>query len=289
MSFFLWAGLFSLSFTWLFTLKLYTVERDAWWIVLLILGALFNSAALNGKTAFKSRDGKYTLLLLPLVITLFILPFPYNLGVILTIAGLIVLYLCRWMPFFSFISSGLIYSGAVLILQSPLGIFFTTLTSYSHSFYWLDGILSGLFSFLKLNMSYSQNSFYLLTINDLYSFPTTWDKLAFFPFLNILAGSLPLFYIFYAGKRKGRAFLKLFISGTAFLILRYAFMTGLFIYLMTFVKYHEDVCWVNIFWDIRAALLTLLPLIYILARLFPLKTMDGEKAVVFENAPFERR
>ena len=73
MSFFLWAGLFFLSFTWLFTLDLYTLERDTWWIISLALGILFNVAAFTGKTPFKSLDRKYYILLFPLILSLFIL------------------------------------------------------------------------------------------------------------------------------------------------------------------------------------------------------------------------
>ena len=71
MSFLLWTGLFLLSFTWLFNLNLYTSERDAWWIIPLVLGTLFNSAALKGKTSFISLDKKHVFLLIPLVLSLF--------------------------------------------------------------------------------------------------------------------------------------------------------------------------------------------------------------------------
>ncbi len=286
MSFFLWAGLFCLSFTWLFTLNLYTVERDSWWIILLVLGVLFNSIALRGKTTFYSIDRKYYLLPIPLIVSLLILPFPYHLGVILVLAGLLVLYTCCLAPFLSTLSAGLIFSGAVLIIQSPLGFLYTTFTSFSHSFYWLDAILAKVFAFLNLSVSYSQHEFYIQTIKDLYAFPTTWEKLAFFPLLNIWAGSIPLFYLFYDCKARGRGFIKLFLSGTTYLIIRYAFMIAFFLYLMTFVKYREDVCWINIFWDARITLLFYLPLVYFLCRIIPLKIRDGEKAFVFEKSPF---
>ena len=97
-----WSGLFCLSFTWLFTLDLYTLERDAWWVVLLVLGILCNSAACRGKVVLKVLDKKYLLLLVPLVLSLLILPFPYQLGIIVAIAGIIMLFLCPVIPFFSF-------------------------------------------------------------------------------------------------------------------------------------------------------------------------------------------
>jgi len=286
MSFFMWTGLFCLSFTWLFTLDLYTLERDSWWITLLSLGILFNSLALIGKTSFKSLDRKYYLLLIPLILSLLILPFPYHLGIILTIAGLLILLISSSIHILLPLSSGLILSGVILILQSPLGFLYTTFTSYSHNFFWLDGILYKIFAFFKLKVSYSQHSFYLQSIKDLYAFPTTWEKLAFFPLLNIWIACIPIFYLFSENKNKGVSFIKLIIFSIAYLIVRYVFMIFLFLYLMTFVKYREEVCRIDIFWDVRVTLLTFLPLIYLLYRIIPLKMKEGGEVFVFEKESF---
>ena len=97
MNFLLWSGLFCLSFTWLFTLDLYTLERDAWWVTLLAVGVLCNTAALRKKIVFNALDKKYLLLLIPLVICFLILPFPYHLGIIVTGAGLLILFFCPLM------------------------------------------------------------------------------------------------------------------------------------------------------------------------------------------------
>ena len=286
MSFLLWAGLFFLSFTWLFTLKFYTLERDAWWVTLLALGVLCTITALKGKSTFKTLERKYFLLLIPLMLSLYVLPFPYHVGIILTIAGLLILSFCPLLPSLSPLSSGLILSGVVLIIQSPLGYLYTIFTSYSHSFFWLDSILYRIFNFLNLKVSYSQHTFYIQTIKDLYAFPTTWEKLAFFPLLNIWVGSIPLLYIFSGQKSLGRSVIRLLFSGTAYLIVRYVFMISLFLYLMTFVQYKEEVCWINIFWDVRVTLLTFLPILYLLYKVIPLRIKDAGGVIVFEKVPF---
>ena len=286
MSFLLWAGLFSLSFSWLFTLDLYTLETDAWWITLIALGILCNTAALRGTITLNALDRKYYYLFFPLLLTLFIIPSPYHLGIILTMGGLFFLYLSPLLPPLITLSSGLILSGVVLILQSPLGFLYTTFTSYSHFLYWLDGILYKIFTFFNLNVSYSQHTFYFQTIKDLYAFPTTWEKLAFFPLLNILIGSIPLLYLFSEQKARVQGFTKLFLSGTVYLIIRYVFMIFLFLYLMTFVKYQEEVCWINIFWDVRITLLTFLPILYLLYKMIPLTLKEGGRVFVFQKHHF---
>ena len=251
------------------------------------LGILCTTAACKGKVVFNKLDKKYFLLLIPLMLCLLILPFPYQLGIIVTMAGIILLFLCPVIPFLSFIASGLILSGAVLIVQSPLGQLYATFTSYSHNFFWLDGILYRIFSFFDLKVSYSQHVFYIQTIKELYAFPTTWEKLAFFPMLSIWVGSIPLLYLF--SQQKTRDSLKLFFSGIVYLVVRYVFMVLVFLYLMTFVKYKEEVCRVDIFWDVRFTLLTFLPYIYLLCRVIPLKIKEGVRLFVYEKLPFSSR
>ena len=272
-SLFLWSGLLCLSFTWLFTLKLYTSEIDAWWITLLLAGIVLNAAGMRGKSSFKALDKKYLLLLIPLVLSLLIIPFPYSLGILVTIAGLLVLFLCPALPFLCAPASGLILSGVVLIIQSPLGHLYTVFTSYSRNIFWLDGILQRLFAFFSLQVFYSQHLFYIQTIKDLYAFPTTWDRLGFSPLLALWAGSIPLLYLF-SGQRKRDA-LKLFACGMVYSIARYVFLILLFLYLMTFVPYKEEVNRVHIFWDARVILLTFLPLVFLLCRCIPFKPRDA--------------
>jgi hypothetical protein len=287
MSCLLWSGLLCLSFTWLFTLDLYTLEKDAWWVTLLVLGVLFNTAALRGKIVFNALDKKYSLLLIPLVLCFLILPFPYHLGFIVTGAGLLILFLCPLVPLLSVLASGLIVSGVILIAQSPLGVLYTVFTSYSHNFFWLDGILYRLFSFLDLKVFYSQQVFYIQTIKDLYAFPTTWEKLALFPLLAIWVGSIPLCYLF--SQQKIKDTFKLFSAGTIYLTVRYVFMILVFLYLMTFVKYKEEVCRIDIFWDIRVTLLTFLPLIYVLNRIIPFTIKGGLHVLVYDKLAFSSR
>ena len=89
----LWSSLFCLSFTWLFTLNLYTRERSEWWLVLLVLGVVLPVVALRKKVTFPSPDRNYLLLVVPLILLLLVLPFPYQLGVALAMVGILSLAL----------------------------------------------------------------------------------------------------------------------------------------------------------------------------------------------------
>lgn len=270
MNILLWAGLFSLSCSWLFTLNLYTRERSAWWIVLVTAGVVLVVWSLRGRTVFASIDKKWFLLAVLLVLLLFLLPFPYQLGIILTLAGIFSFVLLPVASGLAFFSAGLILSGVVLILQIPLGFLYTTITSYSHHLFWFDGILYRIFYFFDLPVAYSQNTFYIQTIKDIYEFPTTWEKLAFFPIIAVWAGSIPFFYLFCSHRDRGRRFITFLLVGVAYVIVRYVFMILVFLYLMTFVEYREEVCWISIFWDIRITLFSFLPLIFLIGKSVPL-------------------
>jgi len=270
MNLLLWTGLFSLSLSWLFTLNLYTREGSAWWIILITAGVASVAASLRGSIGASSFDKKWLLLPVPLFLLLMVVPFPYLSGVLLILAGVFSLMLLPLTPVFAFLSSGLILSGAVLIVQSPLGFLYTTFTSYARTVFWCDGLLYRIFSFFDVPVSYSQNTFYVQTIKDLYDFPTTWDRLAIFPVIAIWIGSIPLLYIFSNRGERGRRFIKLLLVSGAYVIARYVLMILVFLYLMTFVEYREDVCWVNVFWDARVTLCSFLPLILLLGRTIPL-------------------
>jgi hypothetical protein len=222
---------------------------------------------------FKHTDYTCCLLFVPLAVSFFILPFPYNLGVILVSAGLGLVLLCQGLAFLSAPAAGLLLSGVTLIIQSPLGYLYTVFTSCSRNIFWLDGILQRLFTYFNLKVFYSQQLFYIQTIKDLYAFPTTWDRLGWFPLMAFWIGSVPLLYLFSA--HKNRDALKLFACGVVYSIARYVLMILLFLYLMTFVEYKQEINRVDIFWDARIMLLSFLPFMYLLCRVVPLRLQDA--------------
>ncbi len=288
MTLLVWAGLFCLSFTWLFTLGLYTAESDAWWIGLLGAGVLFNASAFAGRAVFKSLDKTFLFMCIPLLLCLMILPFPCNLGVIVTLSGILLLLLSKPVPPLAGPACGVLLSGVILLLQSPLGYLYTTFTSYSHYLYWLDPMFQKIFSFFDLDVAYSQHTLFIRTIKDVYAFPTTWEKLAVFPFISILVGSIPVFYLFSERTHRLRNIARLLFSGAVFVIVRYVFMILLFLYLMTFVEHGEEICRIDIFWNMKVTLLTFLPFMAIAHLFIPLKTGKQAVSISFEKESFPR-
>ncbi len=271
MSLLSWLGLVLLSCTWLFNAGMYLAAGASWWIALLVGGTACYAAAWARRELPLSFSARESLLAVPLLLFIAIVPFPYSLGAWVLLAGVLATLVCLRLPSLACVPCGLMVSGAILLVQSPLVYLYGTLTAYSHYFYWLDPLLKRIFEFLGLQVSYSQGAFYILTITNLYDFPTTWEKLGGFVFFAVLAGSLPLLYLVCESGRRGRTYLRLLAAGLAYLVVRYGFLIILFLYLMTFVKYKEEVCRMDVFWDVRIMLLSFLPLAYLLCRLVPLR------------------
>ena len=73
-----------LSCTWLFTLDLYTLERDTWWVVLLVFGILCTTAAWKGRLSLINST-KNIFSCSSLLCSAYFLPFPYQLGIIVVL------------------------------------------------------------------------------------------------------------------------------------------------------------------------------------------------------------
>jgi hypothetical protein len=271
----MWFALFFISMTWLFSIHMYVSEN--YWAVALLTAAgvaLASVALLKSKIDFASFNKKYYLLLLPLAISLVLLPFPYNLGVGLLFLGLCMVPLHPRWRWSSALSLGLFFSGAMLVIQSPIPHLYAVFTSKSHECSFLNPIIYPMLQFLDLPVSLSQGTVFVRMMRELYAFTTTWDKMALFPFLNLLVGGGILIWLFGRGdtvKRKAISLSSFLFVGVLYLIVRYIFMVLLFVNLMYFVGYYEDITKVYIFWSPAITAVTFLPFVFLAGKLFPLQ------------------
>jgi hypothetical protein len=271
----MWLALFLISISWLFSLPIYTPENYAAVALLIVAGVASASVALwKSKIDFAKFNKKYYLLLLPLGISWLLLHFPYNLGVSLLFIGLAIIPLhSRW-RWSSALTLGLFFSGAILIVQSAIPHLYAVFTSKSHSSSFLSPVVYQLLEYLKLPVSYSQGTVFVGTMRELYAFTTTWDKMALFLFLNLLVAGGILLWLFSreTAWRKKALSLSLFVIVSAiYLIVRYIFMVLLFVHLMYYVGYYEDISRVDIFWSAPVAAASFLPLLFLVWKLFPLR------------------
>ena len=271
----MWLALFLISISWLFSLPIYTPENYAAVAILIIAGVASASVALwKSKIDFTRFDKKYYLLLLPLAISWLLLHVPYNLGVSLLFIGLAIIPLhSRWRGF-SALTLGLFFCGAILIVQSAIPHLYAVFTSKSHSSSFLSPIVYQLLEYLKVPVSYSQGTIFVSTMRELYAFTTTWDKMALFLFLNLLVAGGILLWLFSKEATWSKKVLSLslfVIVGAIYVMVRYIFMVLLFVNLMYYVGYYENISRVSIFWSAPVAAASFLPLLFVVWKLFPLK------------------
>jgi hypothetical protein len=128
--------------------------------------------------------------------------------------------------------------------------------------------------FLKLPISYSQNTLYVRMMRQLHEFPTTWVKTGILPFLNLMVGGGLCYLLLTRSQELAKRVISLFyfiVAGFAYILVRYIFMILIFIYLMYFVGYGEDVSMVYIFWHPIAISISFLIFPILISKVLPLR------------------
>jgi len=90
----LWIGLLLTSASWLFFIPIFNRPEYEIGILLLILGTICNIFSFWNTKVFYLKE-RYLILLIPLLISIFVIPFPFNVGVILFAIGFIFSVLYR--------------------------------------------------------------------------------------------------------------------------------------------------------------------------------------------------
>ena len=263
---FLWLGVFFISASWLFSLPIFTIPQPIWSILFLILGILCNIMSF-WKSGSLQIDKRYFIFLVPLIFSIIIISYPYNIG-------LVVLTLGIFLPFATnrFLkcsktcaaAKGMIISGIILSIQTAFFPIYSIFVSHGHRLDILSPVVSFFGNLLGLNTSVNNGVVFVQTIQQTYSFTTTWEKLGFFMWLNILIGAMIIFFLLYSNKKKIVLLITIFLTCSfLYLILRY--VSFIFLYINTLD--------IEILWNPFLILLSFLPLALLLMKLLPL--MDG--------------
>ncbi|MDI6735418.1 MAG: hypothetical protein QME42_04355 [bacterium] len=260
----IWLSLILVSISWLFSLHLYT-HPDYYWTFILIGLAIILSSLYFRKEQVEFKNTRYLFCTIPLFIASIILPFPYNLGVILLTLSLLLLPLPRFHPLFF----SLLLIGQILIIQGLIVYPYMCWTAKFQQCDLLTPLIYPILKFLGLPVSLSQDTIFIETMRELYEFPTDWDKLALLPFLNILIGGVVILR-FFAVSRKITTIGFFALTTALYLIIRYVLMLLIFLYLMYFVPDTEESSKVFIFWNPLITLMSFLPFLF-LCSFFKLK------------------
>jgi hypothetical protein len=256
----LWLGVFFLSASWLFYIPQFTTPDILLGTVVLVLGVLCMVGGVQGLPQGYT-DMKYLLLLLGLIPALLLISFPYNLGLMIITAGLVLAGAGYKRKRIQILSRGIMCSGFILLIHSIVFPLYMVLVSHGHRLDFLSGVLSPAANLLGMHTSVNHGILFVQTIQQNYPVTITWEKLGFYLFFNIFLGAVVLFWLLYS-KRK-------FITSTAIvLITGFIYLLLRFIAVLSFYLITTDLA---IFWNPLYMMLSFLPFILLLFKLVPLK------------------
>lgn len=265
----LWLGLLLTSASWLFFVPIFNIPDEKIGILLLILGTICNIFSFWSSKPIYFKE-RYLVLFIPLLLAIFIIPYPFNIGVILLTIGFIFSALARKISTgekTNIIFKGISLTGFILILQAALFPFYQIFVSHGHRADIFSPVISPVGNLLGLKTSVNNGIVYVQTAQQTYPFTVTWEKLGFFMWFNILIGALILFILFYRKRKILFHILIFFIVSALYFILRF----------VIFVHLYINTLELEIFWNPWYMLLSFLPLALLLMKILPLRNSKPEK------------
>jgi hypothetical protein len=273
----LWLGLLFLSASWLFFIPQFTIPDAILGVLFVILGVL---CMIGGvwRTVPQHLDTKYLLLLIPLILALIIVPYPYNLGLVVLTIGLLLSVVFNKVKTAQAIPLGIALAGVVLLLQTAMFPLYMIFVSHGHRIDLLSPVISLVGNLFGLHTSTNNGILFIQTIQHTYPVTITWEKLGCYLWLNIFLGALLLFALLYGKQKILRNSFIFLLTGSIYIILR--FIAILYGYLTTTE--------LSIFWDPLIMILSFLPFALLLMKLLPL-TAEDNKTIQVPSLGFTKR
>ncbi len=268
----LWLGLLLTSSSWLYLIPIFNSPDEKIGIILLILGTICNIIGFwKSKTIyFKER---YLILFIPLILSIYLVPFPFNIGIILFTIGFVFSALIRRISLgdkTNMIFKGISLTGFILIVHATFFFLYQIFVSHGHRADIFSPIISHLGNLLGLKTSVNNGIVFIQTTLETYPFIMTWEKLGFFIWFNIFIGSLILFILFHRKRKILFDILIFLIISALYLIFR----------CIIFIHFYINTLELEIFWNPWYMLLSYLPLALLLMKILQLKNEDNRKKTI---------
>ena len=184
-----------MSLSWLFFIPIFNSPNYFIGSAFLFIGLIFSALAFYKEKVEINK--RYILFVILLISPLAIIPFPYKIGPLFLIIPLIFYYLFN--HFYDnkggCIFKAFIFSGIILTLQSAFLPIYTIIVSHNHRIDLLSYPSSALANLFGLQTTINSGLLYVQSNSETFAFTTTFEKLGFFPWFNILIGFI-IFFVF---------------------------------------------------------------------------------------------
>jgi hypothetical protein len=275
----LWLGIVFISASFLYFIPIFTVPDWRLGLLFIFIGTIFNIVAFR-KERISQINTKYLIFSLPLILSLFVISYPYNIGLlILTIALLLFIFMNK-LKFKKTdgIIIGISFTGILMSLQTALLPFYSIFVSHGHRIDIISPIISIIGNPLGLSTSVNNGIVFVQTFQQTYPFVTTWEKFGFFSWFNICIGAFLVLILFYKKSKLIKNACIFLIASFLYLLLRYIFFIHLFITTLE----------LNIFWNPLFTFLSFLLLSVFLIKIIPLDDIKSNR-VIFKNYKIQKR
>jgi hypothetical protein len=284
---YLWLGLTFLSISWLFIIPIFATPDLIKFFIFFSAGILFNILSFNeeeinlfNKTNIFNK--KYLLFLIPVIISIFIIPFPYSIGPILLVFSIVsllsLIYFKRFKKQIARLSLGIGISGLILTVQAFFYPVYVIISLHINRLDILSNFVSSLCNLFGLNTSVNNGIIFVQSAQQIYPITTTLDKLGFFPWFNIFIGVLFLFVLFFKTKKSFMYLGIFFLLSFFYIILRY--ILTIFIFSETYD--------LNIFLDLSIISISFVTFGLLFMKFFPVKTIHFD-FISFNNFRFNKK
>jgi len=256
-----WLGMVILSCSWLISTNFFNKPDILLSTITVITGLL----TITFSTYTKEKvvvDKRYLVLLSFSFLPAVLLDYPYNMGFIAILCGVLVYLVSLKIERLNFISLGLFLGGAILSIQSAFLPFYVILASRYHRVDWLSPFASIICNLFGLNSAVANGLLFVEMSGKVHPIATTLEKLAFLPwFLMVTSSVIILFFSMKEKKLFIRSLFLLMAGSSIYLILRYVFL--IFAYSHT-----NDM---TVFFDGFLNILSFIPLALLLMKFVPIK------------------
>ena len=261
----IWFGLIFLSISWIFLIPIFLPTDPSLGIYFIIIACICNILAFYN-TKKVDINKKYFLFYIPLIFVLFILPFPFNISIIILLFGGIIYFILKYilhLEKFYLISYGITFTGIIFLFQTAMFPLFTLLSTHFHRVDFLSYPISFLSNLFGLSTSLNNGIVFVQTGANTFPFTTTLEKLGFVLWFMIFVGAL-LIFVF---SSKFKIFIKnlglFLIISFFYLIIRYVFL----IYIYVSLPIYE----LDIYYNGFYLLISFIPFIFLVAFVIKLK------------------
>ncbi|MCX6661077.1 MAG: hypothetical protein NTY91_00830 [Euryarchaeota archaeon] len=257
---FLWLGLLFLSASWLFFIPQFTTPDLVAGSLCVVAGILCFIAGIR-RCVQKQVEIGYMVLLVPLAVALVFVSFPYNLGLVVLVIGLITSLFSYKFERIQAVPLGISLAGVLLVIQTIVFPFYVSFISHGHRIDILSPVISSLTNFLGFHTSTNNGLLFVQTLQQIYPVTITWEKLGFFLALNMFLGALFVFVMLYKKRQMLRNMMIFLVAGALYILLRFVAILVLY---MTAKE-------LSVFWDPLVTTLSFVPFSLLLMKLLPFK------------------